>query len=70
LQPFEQHDEAGGCANQKGARLRKARDVAIFGEDRDQNRQHDDGNLGELVGPLIGLGLAVVPIDLAVKPLP
>jgi hypothetical protein len=68
-QPLEQHDEAGGGADEEGLRAVEARDVAIFGQDRDQNGEHDDGDFRELVGPLIGLGLAVVPIDLALQPL-
>ena len=34
LEAFEQHDGAGGSADQEGRRLMETRDVAVFGEDR------------------------------------
>jgi hypothetical protein len=70
LEPFEQNDDACGRPHQEGSRLLEARDKAIFGEHGNEDGEHDDRDLGDLIGALIGLGLTVVPVDLALEPLP
>jgi hypothetical protein len=70
LEPFEQHDHAGGGAHEEGSRLFEPGNEAVFGEHRNEDGEHDDRDLGGLVGALIGLSLRVVPVDLALQPLP
>jgi hypothetical protein len=70
LQAFQEQDAARGDGHEQRAGIVKAGDLAIFGDHRQGQRQHDGGDLGRLVGPLSLRSLAVVPSDLIVEPLP
>ena len=42
LEAFEQHDGAGGGADQEGRRRLEAGDMPVFGEDRQEDRKRHD----------------------------
>jgi len=64
LEPFQQQDGAGGQAHQKGRRPLERADMAVLGQDRQRDGQHDDGDFRPFIRALISRGLAVVPGDL------